>query len=234
MIVGFVDRLGGGGVEAGAVVSYKGFRFPAEVISHAVWLYHRFPLSFREVEELLLARGIVVSHETVRSWCDRFGPQYAAELRRRRPQAGDKWHLDEVFIHQGQRIAAVPVARGGPGRQRPRHPRPVPAQREGRQAVHGQTHEEAAPGAESAGHRQAPLLRAGPPGTDGLGGTPLTQGAQQPGREQPPAHPPARTRHERLPLTRRSTEVPRRLQPDLAPLPPPADTCSPPPNTGPR
>ena len=82
----------------GVVVSYKGFRFPVEVISHAVWLYHRFPLSFREVEELLLARGIVVSHEAIRQWCDRFGPQYAAALRRRRPQAGDTWHLDEVYL----------------------------------------------------------------------------------------------------------------------------------------
>ncbi|MDP8928712.1 MAG: IS6 family transposase [Actinomycetota bacterium] len=81
-----------------AAPSYKGFRFPAEIISHAVWLYHRFPLSYREVEELLLARGIVVSHETIRQWCDRFGPQYAAGLRHRRPQAGDKWHLDEVFV----------------------------------------------------------------------------------------------------------------------------------------
>jgi putative transposase len=83
---------------AEAAVSYKGFRFPAEVISHAVWLYHRFPLSYREVEELLLARGITVSHEAIRQWCDRFGPQYAAALRRRRSQAGDKWHLDEVFV----------------------------------------------------------------------------------------------------------------------------------------
>ena len=81
-----------------SVPSYKGFRFPAEVISHAVWLYHRFPLSYREVEELLLARGIVVSHEAIRQWCDRFGPQYAAGLRRRRPQAGDTWHLDEVYL----------------------------------------------------------------------------------------------------------------------------------------
>jgi putative transposase len=63
-----------------------------------VWLYHRFPLSFREVEELLLARGVIVSHETIRQWCDRFGPRYAAALRRRRPQAGDTWHLDEVFV----------------------------------------------------------------------------------------------------------------------------------------
>jgi putative transposase len=62
------------------------------------WLYYRFPLSFREVEELLLARGITVSYETIRSWCDRFGPQYATGLRRRRPRAGDTWHLDEVYL----------------------------------------------------------------------------------------------------------------------------------------
>ncbi|MGY3056675.1 transposase-like protein [Streptomyces sp. TE3672] len=59
--------------DAGEGPSYKRFRFPAEVISHAVWPYHRFPLSFREVEELLLTRGITVSHEAIRRWCDRFG-----------------------------------------------------------------------------------------------------------------------------------------------------------------
>ena len=78
--------------------SYKGFRFPAEIISHCVWLYHRFPLSFREVEEMMLERGVVVSHETIRQWCYKFGQTYANELRRRRPRPGDKWHLDEVFI----------------------------------------------------------------------------------------------------------------------------------------
>ncbi|MFD0229848.1 IS6 family transposase [Streptomyces hirsutus] len=78
--------------------SYKGHRYPAEVISHCVWLYFRFPLSFREVEELLLERGVIVSHETVRRWCVKFGQQYANGLRRRQPQPGDKWHLDEVFI----------------------------------------------------------------------------------------------------------------------------------------
>ncbi|MCX4597291.1 IS6 family transposase [Streptomyces sp. NBC_01549] len=77
---------------------YKGYRFPAEVIAHCVWLYHRFTLSFREVEELTLARGVVVSYETVRQWCAKFGPAYARELRRRRRRAGDKWHLDEAFI----------------------------------------------------------------------------------------------------------------------------------------
>jgi putative transposase len=78
--------------------SYRGFRYPAEIVSHCVWLYHRFPLSFREVEELMLARGITVSYETVRQWCAKFGQAYANGLRRRRPRPGDKWHLDEVFI----------------------------------------------------------------------------------------------------------------------------------------
>lgn len=85
-------------------VSYRGFRYPVEIISHCVWLYYRFPLSFREVEELMLARGVVVSHETIRQWSVKLGAAYAAGLRLRRPQAGDKWHLDEVFIKvNGQR-----------------------------------------------------------------------------------------------------------------------------------
>jgi putative transposase len=84
------------------VPSYKGFRFPAEIIGHCVWLYHRFPLSFREIEEMMLGRGIILSHETVRQWCAKFGQTYANALRRARP--GDKWHVDEVFITiSGQR-----------------------------------------------------------------------------------------------------------------------------------
>jgi putative transposase len=73
-------------------------RFPAEIISHGVWLYYRFCLSYRDVEELLFARGIIVSYEAIRQWCRRFGQTYANQLRRRRPQPGDKWHLDEVFL----------------------------------------------------------------------------------------------------------------------------------------
>jgi putative transposase len=87
-------------VTVGAL-SYKGFRFPAEIISHCVWLYHHFPLSFREVQEMMLARGVVVSHETVRQWCAKFGQTYANALRRRRARPGDRWHLDEVFIKIG-------------------------------------------------------------------------------------------------------------------------------------
>ena len=66
--------------------SYKGFRFPPEIISYCVWLYHRFPLSFREVEELMLVRGVIVSYETIRQWCAKFGPEYACRLRRRQPR----------------------------------------------------------------------------------------------------------------------------------------------------
>ena len=80
------------------VPSYKGFRFPVEIISHCVWLYHRFPLSLRDVEEMMLERGIVVTYETIRQWCRTFGQTYANGLRRRRPRPGDTWHLDEVFI----------------------------------------------------------------------------------------------------------------------------------------
>jgi putative transposase len=77
---------------------YAGYRFPAEVISQAVWLYFRFPLGLRMVEEMLAARGIVVSHETIRQWALKFGQEFASRIRRRLPRAGDKWHLDEVAI----------------------------------------------------------------------------------------------------------------------------------------
>ena len=74
---------------------YAGYRFPSEIISHAVWLYFRFPLGLM-VEELLAARGIIVSHETVRQWACKFGQRFANRIRRRLPRIGDKWHLDGV------------------------------------------------------------------------------------------------------------------------------------------
>src|SRR5918997_1165394 len=77
---------------------YARHRFPPEVISHAVWLYFRFPLSLRMVEEMLAARGIEVSHETVRQWALKFGQGFANQIRRCLPAPGDKWHLDEVVI----------------------------------------------------------------------------------------------------------------------------------------
>ena len=74
---------------------YRRHRFPAEVISYAVWVYYRFPLSLRMVEEMLAARGIEVSHESVRLWAAKFGRDFANRIRCRTPQFGDKWHLDE-------------------------------------------------------------------------------------------------------------------------------------------
>jgi putative transposase len=79
-------------------VLYRRHRFPAEIISHCVWLYFRFLLSYRDVEELLAERGVGVGYETIRQWCGKFGPVFAAGLRRRRARPGDKWHLDEVVL----------------------------------------------------------------------------------------------------------------------------------------
>jgi putative transposase len=78
--------------------SYKHHRFPAEMISHGVWLYFRCCLSYRDVEELLFVRGVIVSYEAIRKWCRKFGQAYANQRRRRHPRPGDKWHLDEVFL----------------------------------------------------------------------------------------------------------------------------------------
>src|SRR3954453_7391027 len=78
--------------------SYAGHRFPAEIISPAVWLYFRFPLSLRMVEEMLAARDIIVSHESVRQWALKFGQDFANRIRGRLPRVGDKWHLDEVVL----------------------------------------------------------------------------------------------------------------------------------------
>jgi putative transposase len=79
-------------------VSYKRHRFPREIIAPVVWLYFRFPLSLRLIEEMLLERGIVVSYETVRRWALKFGPDYARRLKRKPPSRHDIWHLDEVVI----------------------------------------------------------------------------------------------------------------------------------------
>jgi len=79
-------------------LSYKRHRFPPEIIAHAVWLYFRFSLSLRLVEEMLLERGMVVSYETVRRWALKFGPEYTRRLKRKRPSRRDIWHLDEVVV----------------------------------------------------------------------------------------------------------------------------------------
>src|SRR3974377_66671 len=76
---------------------YSGYRFPSEIISYAIWAYHRFSLSFRDVEDLLAERGITVSYETIRVWCQKFGADYVRKLKRRQGRLGDHWHLAEGF-----------------------------------------------------------------------------------------------------------------------------------------
>ena len=85
-------------------LSYRRHRFPPEIISHAVWLYHRFCLSLRDVEDLLAERGVIVTYEAIRCSCSKFGPDYARKLRRSQGRAGDAWFLDEVFVNiRGER-----------------------------------------------------------------------------------------------------------------------------------
>ena len=79
-------------------LSYRGHRFPACIIQHTIWLYLRFTLSYRDVEELLAERGIDLSYETIRRWVLKFGPAIARGLRQRRPRPGDRWHLDEMVV----------------------------------------------------------------------------------------------------------------------------------------
>src|SRR5215469_18839192 len=81
-----------------ALLSYRRHRFPPPIIQHAVWLYFRFTLSYRDVEELLAERGLEISYETVRCWVLKFGPVIARRLRRHRPQPSDRWHLDEMVV----------------------------------------------------------------------------------------------------------------------------------------
>ncbi len=92
------EDLGEAGGMTPAPATYRRHRFPAEIISHAVWLYHVFSLSLRDVELILAERSVAVTHESVRRWCLKFGQEFARKLRKRRPRPGDTWHLDEVFI----------------------------------------------------------------------------------------------------------------------------------------
>ena len=77
---------------------YKRHRFPPQIIQHAVWLYHRFNLSVRDIEDLLAERGILVTYESIRLWCIKFGPKYARRLRRKHLGYGDTFFIDEVFV----------------------------------------------------------------------------------------------------------------------------------------
>src|SRR5207245_5972237 len=141
-------------------LSYRRHRFPPPIIQHAIWLYLRFTLSYRDVEELLAERGLEVSYETVRRWVLKFGPGFARRLRRWRPRPSDRWHLDEMVVriagkrmylwravdHEGE-VLDMLAQRRAPSRV----------------ATDAQASQEARLRAEVAGHRQAALLRRGVP-----------------------------------------------------------------------
>ncbi len=197
---------------------YKRHRYPAEVIAHCVWLYYRFALSLRDVAELMLARGIVVSHETIRAWCAKFGPEYARGLRRRAPRPGDTWFPGEVFVKIGgirkclwravdqegivldvlvqSRRNAKAAKRffGKLMRKQCRAPRVLVTDKLASYVV---AHRELMPSVE---HRRSKYL-------------------QQSGRELPSTDQAARTRHEVLPFTRCGATVSGGVQRDFAAFP---------------
>src|SRR5450432_3841922 len=98
------DLFGGPDTSTMQKIAYDGYRFPPEIIHQAIWLYLRFTLSLRDIEDLLAERGITVSYETVRRWVSHFGPMIAADLRKRRPKPDTTWHLDEVYLKIDGRV----------------------------------------------------------------------------------------------------------------------------------
>jgi putative transposase len=168
-----------------------------EIISHCVWLYYRFPLSFREVEEMMLERGVVVTYETIRQWCRKLGQAFANGLRRRRARPGDKWHLDEVCItiHGKTRYLWRAVDQDGVVLDIL-----VTSRRDTKAATRFFRQLLIGPGvrAPGAGHRQAGQLRCGPPTADAQCGAPPLEVSEQPGRKLPSAHEAARTGDEKV------------------------------------
>ena len=176
---------------------YRGFRYPATIISHVVWLYFRFSLSFRDIEELVASRGIFVTYESIRQWTLKFGQTYANALRRRQPKRGDKWHLDEVVL-TFKGAQPLPVACGRPAGAYARCAGAAPARPTGRQTLLSQAAQGAAVRAAGAGHGQAQELWRGESATHSGHRTPAAQGTQQPGRSLAPADPAAGTPDEAI------------------------------------
>jgi hypothetical protein len=154
-------------------------RFPAEIIGHAVWLYHVFSLSPRDVELLPAERGIVVSHESIRQWCKKFGQVFAGRLRHRRPRPGDKWHMHEVFIRIGV-VQQLSLARGGSGRRGVGDPCSATARRQRGQTILSPAAERPSICAARDRHRQAAKLRRGTPPIASQGRTPAKPISEQP------------------------------------------------------
>ena len=134
-------------------LSYSRCRFPPEIIQQAIWLYLRFTLSFRDVEDLLAERGVVVSYETVRRWVNHFGPMIAADLRKRRPKPHTTWHLDEVYLKIDGRMVYLWRAVDAEGERRgPRRVGPSEKEQTGGVETHAQAFEEIRPCPRQARH----------------------------------------------------------------------------------
>src|SRR4051794_21283217 len=199
---------------------YAGYRFPGEVISHAVWLYFRFPLSLRMVEEMLAARGIDVSHETVRQRARKFGQSFANQIRRKLPGPGDKWHLDEVCLMiRGQKHWLWRAVRPGWGCAR--RSGPEPARQEGRQTSASQAAEAADPRASCDDHGQAGELQRRERRGDALGRASEAQRFKQQSGEFAPADPTTRAADEAVQVARPGSTLPLRPRSDQQLVPPP-------------
>ena len=210
-------------------LSYRGYRFPPEIISHAVWLYHRFSLSFRDVEDLLAERGITVTYEAIRHWCRTFGLDYARRLRHRRGRQGDTWHLDELFVRDPG-AATVSVAGRGRGRRRARHPGAVAAQSMGGHTVLPQALEKTRLRAAPADHGQAAQLRGGAPHRDAVRGPQYSAVRKQPSGGLASTDSSARAADARVQVGRPSATVrigARRCPESVQGRPPPAPCSSP-------
>ena len=181
-------------------VSYKRHRFPPQIIAHAVWLYFRFPLSLRLVEEMLLERGIVVSYETVRRWALKFGPAYARRLRRKAPSRRDIWHLDEVVVSIAGKKHWLWRAVDQDGYVLDEIVQSRRDTKAAKRLLKRLLRKQGCPSAAD-DHRQARLLRGCPASDHARRRTPLAQGAQQSGRKFASAVSPTRAGDARLSIT---------------------------------
>jgi putative transposase len=178
------------------------------------------PLSFREVEELMLERGVTVSYESVRQWCAEFGQAYANQLRRRRPRPGDKWYMDEVFLKINGKLQYLWRAVDQDGNVLDILVQSKRNTQAAKRFFHRLLKEyEYVPRVIVTDKRRS--YGAAPPPGHALRRAPVLEVPEQPGREQPPANEATGTRHAALHLTRARPEIPVCLQRHLTPLPPP-------------
>ena len=197
---------------------YRGFRFPKAIIQHAIWLYLRFTLSLRDVEELLAERGIVVTYETVRVWVARFGPLIARRLRRRRGRPSNVWHLDEMFVKIGGRQMYLWRAVDSEGEVLDML---VQSRRDKRAAAaDAQAAEEPGRGTEGARDRPAAGLWRGGPRARARRRAHPGQAEEQPGGRLARPDPTARAEDAGLPLARLGPTLPRCTPPSPTPSPP--------------